>query len=137
MKTALAVVVALIFLVAGWLFLSALLYAVGYVASNARDGIGLMRLLHVLLMWVLGPGFGGFLATYITPRLFKQVGIAIIFTSFVSVVITLAIILGLLSLVFVQQGKIGIGEFVLLIVQVSAIIVGAKIGKSVAIDDSA
>lgn len=77
------------------------------------------------------------MATYVTPRLFKQVSIAIIFTSFVSVVITLAIILGLLSLVFVQQGKIGIGEFVLLIVQGSAIIVGAKIGKSVAIDDSA
>lgn len=67
MKTALAVVVSLIFLVAGWLFLSALLYAVGYVASNARDGIGLMRLLHVLLMWVLGPGFWGVLGNLCHP----------------------------------------------------------------------
>lgn len=134
MKTALAVFVAFILLAGGWLFLSALLYAVGFVASHARDGVGLMHLLHVMLMWVLGPGFGGFLATFVTPRLFRQVDVATISTSFVSVVITVAIILGLLSLVFIQHGKSGIGDFVLLIVQVSAIIVGARIGKSMAVD---
>jgi len=137
MRAALAVVVSLIFMVAGWFLLSAMLYGVGYIGSHARAGIGLMHLLHVLLMWVLGPGFGGFLATYITPRIFKQVDISTIFTSFVSVVITVAIMLGLFSLVFGQPGNRGTGEFILFTVQLSAIIIGARIGKSAATDEYA
>lgn len=130
MKATLSVVVAFVFFLLGWFFLAALLYGVGYVASQAREGVGLMHLLNVLLMWVLGPGFGGFLATYVTPQIFKEVSAATIATGFISVVITLAVILGMLSLLFVQQEKSGIGQFILFIVQVSAIVVGAKIGKS-------
>lgn len=137
MKATLAVIVAFVFLLAGWFFLTAMLYGVGYVALHAREGVGLMYFFHVLLMWILGPGFGGFLATYITPQIFKDVGAATIATSFISVIITLAVILGILSLLFVQEEQSGIGIFVIFIVQVSAIVVGAKIGKSVNVSSNA
>lgn len=137
MKTALAVIVAGIFMLIGWLMLAALLYGVMYVASHAREGVGLMHLLNILLMWVLGPGFGGFLATYITPRVFKTIDASTIATSFISVVVTLAVVLGLLSLMFVQQNGAGVGQFVLFVVQVAAIVFGAKIGKSVYVTSNA
>jgi len=114
-----------------------LLYGVMYVASNAREGVGLMHLLNILLMWVLGPCFGGFLATYITPRLFKTVDVTTIATSFISVIVTLAIVLGLLSLVLSQQDGGGIGQLVLFVVQVAAIVIGAKIGKNFYVASSA
>ena len=137
MKTAFAVFVAIIIMLIGWFFLAALLYGVGYVASHARQGIGLMHLLHVLLMWVLGPGFGGFLATFITPQIFKDVEASSIATSFISVVVTLAVVMGLLSLLVVKQEESGIGEFILFVVQVSAIVIGAKIGKSMHVASNA
>jgi len=130
LKTAFAVIVAIVLMLIGWFFLAALLYGVGYVASHAREGIGLMHLLHVLLMWVLGPGFGGFLATFVTPQIFKDIEASSIAISFISVVVTLAVVIGLLSLLVVKQKQSGIGEFVLFVVQVSAIVAGAKIGKS-------
>jgi len=133
----LAVVVAGVFMLVGWLLLAALLYGVMYVASNAREGVGLMHLLNILLMWVLGPCFGGFLATYITPRLFKTVDVTTIATSFISVIVTLAIVLGLLSLVLSQQDGGGIGQLVLFVVQVAAIVIGAKIGKNFYVASSA
>ena len=137
MKTAFAVFVAFIFLLVGWFFLAALLFGVGYVASHAREGVGLMHFLHVLLMWVLGHGFGGFLATYITPQIFKDIDAASIATSFMSVVITLAIILGLLSLLVVKQGGSSVGELILFVVQVAAVIIGARIGKSMYVSSNA
>lgn len=121
----------------GWLMLAALLYGVMYVASHAREGVGLMHLLNILLMWVLGPGFGGFLATYITPRVFKTIDASTIATSFISVVVTLAIVMGLLSLMFAQHDGAGVGQFVLFVVQVAAIVFGAKIGKSVYVTSNA
>ncbi len=89
-----------------------------------------MHILNILLMWILGPGFGGFLATYITPRLFKTIDVTTITTSFISVIVTLAVIMGLLSLVFPQQDGGGIGQLILFTVQVAAIVIGARIGKS-------
>lgn len=117
--------------------LAALLYGVMYVASHAREGVGLMHLLNILLMWVLGPGFGGFLATYITPRVFKTIDASTIATSFISVVVTLAIVMGLLSLMFAQHDGAGVGQFVLFVVQVAAIVFGAKMGKSVYVTSNA
>jgi hypothetical protein len=137
LKTTLAVIVAGVFMLIGWLLLTALLYGVMYVASHAREGVGLMHLLNILLMWILGPGFGGFLATYITPRLFRTVDVSIIATSFISVVVTLAVVMGLLSLVYPQRDSTGIGQFVLFVVQVAAVVAGAKIGKSVYVANNA
>ena len=130
MKTALAVIVAFVFMLIGWLMLVALLYGIMFVASRAREGVGLMHLLNILLIWVLGPGFGGFLATYITPRLFESIDPATIATSFITAVVTFAVVIGLLSLLLVQQGGVGVGQYVLFVVQLAAIVFGAKIGKS-------
>ena len=110
----------------GWPLLTALLYGVMYVASHAREGVGLMHLLNILLMWILGPGFGGFLATYITPRLFRTVDVSIIATSFISVVVTLAVIMGLLSLVYPQRDSTGIGQFVCLLFRLPQLLPGPK-----------
>ena len=137
MKTALAVIVAFVFLLIGWLFLLALLFGVGYVASQARQGVGLMHILHVLLIWFLAPGFGGFLATFITPKIFREVDVATLATSFISVVVTLAVVMGLLSLFYILQEKVGINELVISTIQVVAIVVGAKIGKSSHIESDA
>ncbi len=121
----------------GWIVLAALLYGVMYVASHAREGIGLIHLLNIILMWILGPGFGGFLATYITPRVFKTVDATTIATSFISVVVTLAVVISLLSLTLTPHNGGGLGEFALFAVQVAAIVIGAIIGKSVYIQSSA
>lgn len=121
----------------GWLMLAALLYGVMYVASHAREGVGLMHLLNVLLMWILGPGFGGFLATYITPRLFKTIDVSTVATSFISVIVTLAIVMGLLSFFVQQHDSAGIGQFLLFVVQIGAIVIGAKIGKSIYVASNA
>lgn len=66
-KATLSVIVAFVFFLLGWLSLATVLYGIGYVASHAREDMGVIHFLHVLLMWVLGPGFGGFLSTYVTP----------------------------------------------------------------------
>jgi len=133
----LAVIVACAFMLIGWLMLAALLYGLMYVASRAREGVGLMHLLNTLLMLVLAPGFGGFLATYITPRVFKTIDASTIATSFISVVVTLAFVIGLLSMMFAQHDGTWVGQFVLFIVQVAAIVFGAKIGKSVYVTSNA
>ncbi|MBF0239892.1 MAG: hypothetical protein HQM12_19505 [SAR324 cluster bacterium] len=134
---ALAVIVAGVFMLIGWLMLAALLYGVMYVASHAREGLGLMHLVNILLMWVLGPGFGGLLATYITPRLFKTIDVSTIATSFISVVVTLAIVMGILSLLVQQRDGANIGQFLLFVFQVSAIVIGAKLGKSIYVASNA
>ena len=62
---------------------------------------------------------------------------SIIATSFISVVVTLAVVMGLLSLVYPQRDSTGIGQFVLFVVQVAAVVAGAKIGKSVYVANNA
>jgi hypothetical protein len=81
-KATLSVIVAFVFFLLGWFFLATILYGIGYVASQARQDMGLIHFLHLLLMWVLGPGFGGFLSTYVTPHIFKNVDAETISTSF-------------------------------------------------------
>jgi len=130
-KTALAVVVAFFILIAGWFFLAALLAGIGYLASRATEGASLMFFLNTLLMWILGPGFGGFIAIYVTPKIFKTVDVTVINTSFISVVITLGIIMCLITLFLIRRESISAWQLVLLIFQTLAIVVGARIGKSI------
>jgi len=137
MKVALAVIVAFVFLLLGWGFLTASLYGIEYVASRAREGLGLMHLLNRFLIWFLAPGFGGFLATYITPQIFKDIDVATITTSFISVVVTIAIIFGLFSLLFVRQDISIFIYYISFLIQVVAILVGAKIGKRLVIESNA
>ena len=128
MKTTAAVLLACVFMLAGWLMLAALLYGVLYVASQARQGVGMMHLLNALLIWVLAPGFGGFLATFVTPTVFKAVDPSTIATSFVSVVVTLGVVVGWLLLVRADDNGGELGQFMLFLAQVAAIVVGARTG---------
>ena len=133
MKAALAVVVAVLFLVAGWGFLHVLLLGLYYVASNAREGIGLLHYLHMLSVLILCPLYGGFVAAYLTPRIFKEIDAAKIARRFIYVVVTLAVVGSLLG--FLQPEKYysssgDIAEFVFAVLQIVAVIVGAIFGKS-------
>lgn len=130
MKATLAVVSAFIFLIIGWAFLSVLLYGIGYIAFHARDSVGLMGVFQILLMWVLSPAFGGFLASYVTPQCFKSVRPEIIFTGFISVLITLVAITSLLNFLLVSVNKSGIGESIMFLVQFGAVVIGANIGRA-------
>lgn len=130
MKAFLAVISAFILLVIGWLFLGMLLYGIGYVAFHASDSVGLMGLLQVFLMWVLGPAFGGFLAIYVTPQIFKTVRAEIIFTGFISVLGTIVVISSLFSVLLISHGRADVGEFIMFLIQFGAVVIGAKIGKS-------
>lgn len=137
MKTTFAVIVSFIFLAFGWLFLAGLLYGLGYLAAQSRGGMDLPHLLNMLLMWVLAPGFGGFLASFITPKIFKTISPSTITTSFMSIILTLGILLGIFSFFIVQGEHSSFGELIIFSAQISAIIIGAKIGKSVCISESA
>jgi len=123
MKTVFAVILAFAFLIIGWGMLATLLCGVLYVANNARAGMELLNIITILLMWILGPAFGGFLATNITSKIMKSVSATIITTSFISVVVTIATILALIN--FNQSST---GEFIMFVVQMTAIVIGAKIG---------
>lgn len=132
MKPTFAIMVACLLMLLGWLMLGGLLYAVLWVASNAREGVGLLHILNVLLVWILGPGFGGFMAAYVTPRVFKTIDVSTITTGFISVVVTLAIVLGLFALATSPRDSAGVVQFVIFVAQVAAIVVGARIGKNTA-----
>jgi hypothetical protein len=130
MKAFASIVAAFLILAAGWLFLAGLLFGVGYLGARAGGEANLMYYLNVFLMWLLGPGFGGFLASYVTPQLFTSVKPETIFVGFISVLITLSASISILSIVLPMPEKVEIGEFLIFVLQVSAIVVGAKIGKS-------
>ncbi|MFZ1101367.1 MAG: hypothetical protein WAN86_00530 [Hyphomicrobiaceae bacterium] len=119
----------MIFFVIGWLLLAGLLLGLLYLASAAREGIGLLHLIHLLLMWVLAPGFGGFCATYVTRQVIKGVRAETVAIAFISIVITLAVMI-YLPLV-VRGEEIATGQPVVSIAQLAAIIIGSRIGWAV------
>ena len=131
MKIALGVVASLIIFLLGWFFLSGLLLLLGYVVAQASPEAGLMHYFHLFLMWVLGPGFGGFLATFVTPRIFKSINPDTLLTSFITIIITLYILISPIDIFFVQNESFSFWESAIILLQVSAMVLGAKIGKSV------
>ena len=131
MKVAFAVIVSFVIFLLGWLFLASLLYGLAYVAAMAQNGISMMHYLNLLMMWFLGPGFGGYLATNIAPKIFKDVNAATIATSFISSVITLSVVLGLISVAALINNEFSFGGFIIFIIQVISIILGAKIGSAI------
>lgn len=129
MKVACAVVVAFVFLLVGWGFWGLCFEGVYYVASHAREGTGLIHYLHIYLKWILCPLYGGFLATYITSRIFKEIGATTIATGFISVVVTLAVVVSLLMFLQAETYYSSISDIVVVVIQNAVIIVGAKIGN--------
>jgi hypothetical protein len=134
MRAMLAIIFAFVVLINGWLLIAGILYGIGYLLLLEREGMALMHWLNLSLISLLSPGFGGFLATYVTPRLFKKVNANTIATGFIAVSIILTILISLVYLVLILQEKPGvpdIGKFALFIVQVFTIVIGAKIGRRI------
>ncbi len=112
--------------------MAGIMYGIGRLLLLDQEATGLMHWINHSLMLVLSPGFGGFLATYVTPKLFNKVNADTITIGIIAVTITLATLISLVYLVFFLQEKPGIpdiGKFALFIVQVFTIVIGAKIGK--------
>lgn len=128
MKVVFAVILAIILLVIGWIILAVILSGIGFLLYNAREDTGLMDWLNMILVWILSPGFGGFLATYVTPRVFKNIDVKTITTSFITVIVTLFV--AMFTLLLIQKTNAEISEHILFVSQIVAIVVGAKIGKS-------
>ncbi|TDI78957.1 MAG: hypothetical protein E2O81_01155 [Betaproteobacteria bacterium] len=132
MNATLAVILAFVILINGWLLMAGIMYGIGRLLLLDQEATGLMHWINHSLMLVLSPGFGGFLATYVTPKLFNKVNADTITIGIIAVTITLATLISLVYLVFFLQEKPGIpdiGKFALFIVQVFTIVIGAKIGK--------
>jgi len=60
MRTMLAIILAFIILINGWLLLSGVLYGIGHLLLLDHEDMVLMHCINHFLMLVLSPGFGGF-----------------------------------------------------------------------------
>jgi hypothetical protein len=114
--------------------IAALLSVIGTVASHARDGVGLIHLIHAFLIWVLSPGIGGFFAIYLTALLFASVSTQTIYVSFVSVTAVILAMLFLIGIISLRLGVSSFGSVILFALQTAAIFLGAWIGKAAADD---
>jgi hypothetical protein len=133
-KAVLATLTSLTVLTIGWFVIALVLSLIGVVASEARDGIGLLHIVHVLLIWVLSPAIGGFFAVCVTVLLFNSVSTHTIYVSFVSVTAVILILLFLMGVVSIRLGESSVGSLVLFALQAAAIFLGARVGKA-AVDD--
>jgi hypothetical protein len=137
MKATLAVIIAFVFLFIAWLFLAGALFGIGYAAAMSRPGLLPLHAANIAAAWLLGPGFGGFVATFATSRLFKSVGPRTIATGFIS-----AIVMFFLFAIFLElHGDIGTKEtpadVLIALAQLSALVLGALIGRAAALEGQA
>jgi hypothetical protein len=112
-KALFAMLSALVFFVVAWLVISLILYVIGAVGSLARPRMDLIHLLHIFLMWVLGPGIGGFFAIHLTSVIFRTVDLKTLYVSFVSVVAAIIALLFLAMLILLGSGRQSVGELII------------------------
>ncbi len=131
MKTTAAVIVAFIFSIVAWMLLSLLLFSLAYVAARARPGgLELLHIGNLLMMWLLGPAFGGFVATFVTPKLFKTVEPGTIVAGFIAIVATLGVAFGAMKLSLVLMQKKELADAILFGGQIASMIGGALVGRA-------
>lgn len=131
MKTLLAIIIAFVILFNGWLLLSGLLHGIAYLLQ-VNENFFIVYWINLLFMLFLSPIFGGFLSTYITPRLFEGVKAHTIAIGVIVVTLTMTILISIVYMIFFLQEKSGIPkmtEFGMFIVQASSLVVGAIIGR--------
>jgi predicted Na+-dependent transporter len=107
------------------------LHGIGYL-FQIDDNSSIMYWINLLFMLFLSPIFGGFLSTYITPRLFEGVKADTIAVGVISITLTLAVLVSTVYLIFFLQAKSDIpkiSEFALFIVQTLSLVAGAIFGK--------
>ena len=131
MRTPLAIIIAFVILFNGWLLLSGILHGIGYLLQ-ADENSSVMYWINLLFMLFLSPIFGGFLSTYITPRLFEGVRANTIALGIISITLTLTILISTVYVIFFLQDKSDIpkiSEFAMFIVQALSLVTGAIGGK--------
>lgn len=131
MRTPLAIIIAFVILFNGWLLLSGILHGIGYLLQVDKNS-SVMYWINLLFMLFLSPIFGGFLSTYITPRLFEGVKANTIAVGIVSITLTLAVLVSTVYVIFFLQGKSDIpkiSEYAMFIVQALSLVTGAIGGQ--------
>ena len=131
MRTPLAIIIAFVILFNGWLLLSGILHGIGYLLQVDKNS-SVMYWINLLFMLFLSPIFGGFLSTYITPRLFEGVKANTIAAGIVSITLTLAILVSTVYVILFLQGKSDIpkiSEYAMFIVQALSLVTGAIGGQ--------
>jgi len=131
MKTPLAIIIAFVILFNGWLLLSGLLHGISYLLQ-VDENSSVMYWINLLFMLFLSPIFGGFLSTYITPRLFEGVKANTIAIGIISITLGMTILISTVYIIFFLQEKADIpkiSEFAMFIVQALSLVTGGIIGK--------
>jgi membrane protease YdiL (CAAX protease family) len=131
MRTPLAIIIAFVILFNGWLLLSGILHGIGYLLQ-ADENSSVMYWINLLFMLFLSPIFGGFLSTYITPRLFEGVRANTIALGVISITLILTVLISAVYVIFFLQDKSDIpkiSEFAMFIVQALSLVAGAMGGK--------
>ena len=131
MKTPLAIIIAFVILFNGWLLLSGILHGISYLLQ-VDENSSVMYWINLLFMLFLSPIFGGFLSTYITPRLFEGVKANTIAIGIISITLGMTILISTVYIISFLQEKDSIpkiSEFAMFIVQALSLVTGAIIGK--------
>lgn len=131
MRTPLAIIIAFVILFNGWLLLSGILHGIGYLLQ-VDENSSAMYWINLLFMLFMSPIFGGFLSTYITPRLFEGVSANTIALGIISITLTLTVLISTVYVIFFLQEKTDIpklSEFAMFIVQALSLVTGAIGGK--------
>ena len=131
MRTSLAIIIAFVILFNGWILLSGVLHGIAYLLQ-VNENSSAMYWINLLFMLFLSPIFGGFLSTYITPRLFEGIGANTIVLGVISITLTLTVLVSTIYIIFSLQNKSdipNISEFAMFIVQTLSLITGAICGK--------
>jgi hypothetical protein len=131
MKTPLAIIIAFVILFNGWLLLSGILHGIDYLLQ-INENSSVMYWINLLFMLFLSPIFGGFLSTYITPRLFEGVSASTIAVGVIFIILTLTVLISTVYLIFLLQDKSDIpkiSEFAMFIIQALSLVTGAIGGK--------
>ncbi len=131
MRTPLSIIIAFVILFNGWLLLSGILHGISYLLQIDENS-SVLYWINLLFMLFLSPIFGGFLSTYITPRLFEGVKANTIAIGVASITLTMTFLIGTVYIILFLQEKADIpkiSEFAMFIVQALSLVTGAIIGK--------
>jgi len=133
MKTVLAVIVGFVVLLVSWIVTVVLISLIDGVVAVARPGLGPDHWLNLLLGWVLGPGVGAFFAIYVPSIMFRSVEPHTLFISFISINVFIYLLVLITGLYVLNVEGSGIGQIIIHVIQGAALILGAYIGRAVAI----
>lgn len=129
MKAAFSVIVAVMLMAVSWAMICALLYGIWFIASQTGYSIKFMYYISILLILLISPCFGGYVAAYVTPRLFKTINPSTIYVGFVTIIVTISVLMVLMSFLFIEHDREKYLQFVMFVVQIAAVVIGAKIGN--------